>query len=480
MKLISKIASLSVGLALAVGVGVAVGSKGVKVAKAAGEVTVTRNATTALTTTATSIDSDANVTIKTSSANSYSSPCRLYANSTVTIGTLNNAQILSVVLTTSGSSYDNPAKNATVVPNVTPSQSGRAITWDISSETDKSQFTITPSAQVRWNSIAVTYVLGSGPSVSISNVPENLLVGGEGTFTASPSGATDPSYTWSSDTPSVLTVNASTGAYSAVAYGTAKVTVDMTCTEGNASKTVTVVVNGASAISIATAVSIASTFDDSANTTTEYTVLVEGYIISLDADSKTRAFNISDKKVGSSSDSDTIMVYGIYSDNVLRTYAILNGTLTVRAKIQNYKGTYELSSITIVSYTDAAIEYAFTAYSGLQEACNTGVEAVTAQQWSDLETAFKALDEYAQAKLSADDVSAYGEDVEHWISRYTILVEKGGFSDFMSRGLVSGSGAFYQNSEVTDNNTMIIVITIASVSTLAFTMLLVFKKKKQK
>ena len=70
-----------------------------------------------------------------------------------------------------------------------------------------------------WNAIAVT-------SVSITNAPTELTVGGTGTLTAtvSPDDALNKTVTWESSNGDVLTINASTGAYEAKAEGTATIT----------------------------------------------------------------------------------------------------------------------------------------------------------------------------------------------------------------------------------------------------------------
>lgn len=490
-KLFSKVATLSVGLAMAAGVGIGLGANRAKVVRAAAPYDFTGDTVTF---------SSQGLSNQTQYPNPFTNGqfsvqfaggtndgkyyttgtgIRTYGGGTVTVSVASGYQMTGAVLTFSGTSYA-PTATSVLSGDGSITISSAVVTW---SGTSTDHFTLTrPSGSGNWRlqKVQATVSASSAPTVSFVDAPSSVLVGDEGTFVAECKNATNPTFTFESSDNNVFEV-ASNGDYSAKALGAADVTVSMTCDEGEASKTITVVVNGSETMSVASAVSIAAAFDDSQDTTTAYTVLVKGFITSFNEslkDGNYRAIKISDSKVASASASDTIMVFGIYSDNALRTYGILDGEVTFRAKVQNYKGTYELSSITLVAYTDAAIEYAATAYASLQTACNTGVDAVTEEQWADLATAFDALDKYAKAKLSADDVSAYGEDIEHWISRYTILVEKGGFSDFMSRGLVSGSGAFYQNSVVTDNNTMIIVISIAAVSALAFTLLLVFKKRK--
>ena len=131
-----------------------------KLAATGNPATVTWSGSTALTTTDTAIENDSHVKIKTSSANTYTSPARFYANTTITI-TATDAVLSSVVYEASSTgNYVTYAQNATVNPTITPTVSGKFVTWSFTSST--AQFTITPSTQTRWNSISVTYVPTNG------------------------------------------------------------------------------------------------------------------------------------------------------------------------------------------------------------------------------------------------------------------------------------------------------------------------------
>lgn len=126
------------------------------------DVSVTWPKTTALSTTATNVDGDANVTIKVSEANDYTSPLRFYAGKTTTIKVAEGYQLKSVAYEASSTgNYVTYAQDATVSPDVTPSVNGKIITWDLSGSNTKT-FTFTPSSQTRCNGITITYTAASG------------------------------------------------------------------------------------------------------------------------------------------------------------------------------------------------------------------------------------------------------------------------------------------------------------------------------
>lgn len=146
-------------LAFAMMIGGAVGINAVKQAKEvnAAATTVSWAGSTALPGTATAIAGDTNVTIKTSSTNSYTSPMRIYANTTITIQAQNNCYLKSVTYEASSTgNYVTYAQEATVSPSVTPAVSGKNVTWTMSG-TSVTTFTFKPSSQTRANSISVTY-----------------------------------------------------------------------------------------------------------------------------------------------------------------------------------------------------------------------------------------------------------------------------------------------------------------------------------
>ena len=128
-----------------------------------GQTTVTWPGTSALPGTATAVANDQNVTIKTSSTNTYTNPIRIYANTTVTINVLNGAKILSVAYEASSTgNYVTYAQNATVTPNVTPTVSDKIVTWTYAESANVTEFTFKPSSQTRSNGISITYKISGG------------------------------------------------------------------------------------------------------------------------------------------------------------------------------------------------------------------------------------------------------------------------------------------------------------------------------
>ena len=192
---------------------------------------VTWSGTTALPGSFTSIGSSP-IQIKTSSTNSYTDPIRVYANTTITIQATDGYVINSVTYEAySTGNYVTYAKDATVTPDVTPTVSGKNVTWTLS---DAIEFTFTPSSQTRCNGITVVYSAEGSASavqttttISSSGITNTdvYLSTNAGTLSATVkdnqnnaiSGAT---VSWSGNNDEVATINASSGAVTLVAPGT--------------------------------------------------------------------------------------------------------------------------------------------------------------------------------------------------------------------------------------------------------------------
>ena len=321
----------------------------------------------------------------------------------------------------------------------------------------------------------IVYYSSTGScGITIDDLAGDLAKDDTGTFTATVGGATNPSIIWSSSNSSVISVDASTGDYSVDGYGSTTITATLTCNEGTATDSMDLLIN-AGLISIAEANSLCANI--SSGETSDYSVTISGYITDLDPDTKVRAFTLADVKVGQTGNS--ILVYGIYSNNAVRNYAILNGTISYTGKLQNYNGTYELVSPKLVtgSYSDDAMTFAKSSYESLQEACNDGPESVTDAQWTALTSAWANVDSYSKTKLQeATSSYEYNTDIAHWIDRYTRIVQSGK-SDFMGLGL--GNSARNMFDVIANNNSSLVIVVITAFVTMTFVGGYFFLRKKK-
>jgi len=284
----------------------------------------------------------------------------------------------------------------------------------------------------------------------------------EGTYSAS-TDAANPSYSFSSDNSSVLSV-ASNGDWEAVAAGSATVRVDVTSSEGNGYKEVAVTVVEVKTVS--EAYEIAEGL--SSGQTTDYSIKVSGFVSSLDADGKARAINLTDG-VG---EIEAFFGGGNADYNTAITEKI-GGKVSLYGKVQNYSGTYELKDITLESVDQGdANSYGAGAYKFLDGSCETGVDAVTEDQWTAVSNGFANLDASEQAEFRKEVVSG---NVEKWVGRYTIIVSNTSLNDFMSLGIVSSR---IQPFMAEDANLMLIVVIASIASVSAIAILLVIKRKK--
>ena len=167
-KLIKTIFGAALGLTMTFGVGAAIlnNNRGAMTVHADRTGTATQPGNTAISSSATDMGGDANVKIMTSSANSYTSPLRIYANTTITITAQGAAYLTSVVYNASSTgSYVTNAQNATVSPSVTPTVSNKAVTWTFSG-TSTTEFTFRPDTQTRADSIVAHYTVPSNKTLS--------------------------------------------------------------------------------------------------------------------------------------------------------------------------------------------------------------------------------------------------------------------------------------------------------------------------
>lgn len=304
-------------------------------------------------------------------------------------------------------------------------------------------------------------------------------IGDTGTFTAS-SETSGVVFSWEVEDSSILSVNASSGAYEALALGVTKVTVTATAggKEGSASAYITV--NGASYMTVNAANELAATVPT--GQTTGYYVYVEGFVSAFDVDSKTRALNITSK-----GEDSTIMVFvGASGYSSFIDGLQVGMCLRVKANVQNYNGTYELTN-PVKEYSEyVAMTFAREFLDSTDAICE-GYDGVSSNKaaleaiWSGFETKYDSLTTVQQNTLLNPDTYDVGSTVKDAMARYDYLTGKYELDNFVGRTpVVFAHVNVGLNDVASDNNTMIIVVVIAAVSALAFTTLLVFKKKKQK
>ena len=315
----------------------------------------------------------------------------------------------------------------------------------------------------------ISYVGPSTGDIDVTFTPSLFLgVGDSGTYVASTE-ATNPSYSFSSGDSSVLSV-ASNGAYSAVAAGTTTVRVDVTSSDGNGYKEVTVTVCAVKTVSQAYDIAAAL----SSGATTDYSIKVTGAISSLDADGKGRAINFTDG-------AQVIEVFfggGNADYTTVTSSGYIGSKVTVFAKVQNYSGTYELKDITLAGVaTGDADSYAAGAYKSLDESCTTGPDAVTQDQWTAVSNGYSQLSLADQAKFRDSDLTPHGENVVNWVDRYSRIVSNTELTNFMSLSNISGSRYAFSTNEASKSSTIVIVV-VALTSITSIGVLLVIKRKR--
>ena len=531
-KLLSSIVGGALGLALVAGIGtsLAVGSKvDYKEADAAGETTVTRNSSTALTTTATAINNDNHVTIKTSSSNTYTNPCRLYANTTITIASQNGARLVSVVYEASSTGdYVTNAQNATVTPSTTPTVNSKKITWSLS--TNPTAFTIKPSAQTRWNSIAVTYTTSGGAAPTHAGTAADpytvvdamiAIDANTGLTNAHTSGkiskieSYDQSHKsityWISDdgtTTKQLQVysgkglnNADFTAASNIKVG-ASVTVCGTLKKYNSTyeydynnymvayneegiddpdlipepaitkKSIADFKNGQNTMSVAYLVTGTITQFNSGSTKNEY-----GNLTLSDGTNTLR--------VNGSTIHTTALAWNEVSGEYVFTNPkkfltdeetnnlAINDTITMILVRKDYNNSVQAVGVIILTCSGYSKVF-------LQSmTCDaTGVNApVFANTWAELKTMFQALPSDQQSELVSYVANENGNVLGQAMARYDLLVAKYGYENFIGRAV--SSPANRMNLAV-DSNTTIIVITVVSViSAATLAAYFILRKKKE-
>ncbi len=331
-------------------------------------------------------------------------------------------------------------------------------------------------------SALVSLTKQSTGDIDVTFEPEtNVELDSEGTFTASTTAA-NPVYTWSSENESVISVDASTGAYTCNDYGSAKIIVNVTSDDGNGSASAFVTVNGSlndvKTVPEANAIAAATPTGE----TTSYYFYVGGYISEFDSDSNARALDITTLDEQSS-----IMVFvGKTGYAAFIEGMNLGDYLVVKAYIQNYSGTYELTTPVVSSCTYSAVTFSHELLDLTDVFC-AGYDGVTDNKakvkevWDTLsgESKYGSLNETEVSNLVGAHRKQDGTVVEQAMARYDYLTGKYKQTNFITgRTPVVFTFIGGELSEIKNDNTMMIIIAISATTAIAFGVLLILKKKK--
>lgn len=323
--------------------------------------------------------------------------------------------------------------------------------------------------------------------IDVTFEPElNIEIGDTGTFTAS-TDATSPTYTWSVEDSSLLSVDSSTGAFEGLKLGTTKVTVNVSATEGNGEASAFITVNGSGTYTIEEANEIAAA--EASGSTTSYYIYVEGYVSLFNSDSQT-AGNERALDITNYDQNESIMVFvGKSGYSTFISGLKLGDYIRVKAFVQNYSGKYELTTPTKVEsyYTEMSFAYELLE---LTDAVCKDYDGVTDNK-SKLETVWETLvDSSHYGALTSEQIenlvdceaSETGTTVQQAMARYDYLVVKYELDNFISDRTPS-VGAVTQptisnNNNINSSMSIIVVAVIAITSLSAIGVLLVIKRRK--
>lgn len=323
--------------------------------------------------------------------------------------------------------------------------------------------------------------------IDVTFEPElNIEIGDTGTFTAS-TDATSPTYTWSVEDSSILSVDSSTGAFEGLKLGTTKVTVNVSATEGNGEASAFITVNGSGTYTIEEANEIAAA--EASGSTTSYYIYVEGYVSLFNSDSQT-AGNERALDITNYDQNESIMVFvGKSGYSTFISGLKLGDYIRVKAFVQNYSGKYELTTPTKVEsyYTEMSFAYELLE---LTDAVCKDYDGVTDNK-SKLETVWETLvDSSHYGALTSEQIknlvdceaSETGTTVQQAMARYDYLVVKYELDNFISDRTPS-VGAVTQptisnNNNINSSMSIIVVAVIAITSLSAIGVLLVIKRRK--
>ena len=478
MKLFKKVAILSASLAMVVASGLVIGKAGMKSASAAGEVTMTagNNAqkcnikvgTEEFAAVKAGTGKTGGTALLTVPANSINLSMYVAAwnktNPTLTISY--GTKEVEVAIKPDAGIKGNPPYTLSGDENnylVTTSLTDINLTTEITLSCEQRFVVWNPTVEVG---------ASTNPTVDFENRISNMFVGDTGTLTAITTNATNPVVTWSSQNEDIITIDSVSGEYSVVKVGEATLVVSLTCDELTDPITATMKVNvNYGLVTIEEANNIANPL--ASTETAKFTLTVRGYITKLDADGKNRMLQISDKKIGEEG-ANSINIYGVYSDNAMRNYIILNGEVTFTGNPAKFKDAIQIANPSLVEYTDEAIKFATAANLALDSEC--AALDVKEETWNTIQGSFNGLDEYAQAKLkAATSKYEYNEEIQDFVARYDLIVAKYNYANFMSR--VVSSARVLNATQNSSNNLMITIIMISFAVTLSAGYFFIRKKK---
>ncbi len=327
------------------------------------------------------------------------------------------------------------------------------------------------------------------PVLEIDNAPSgNLDKDAVGTFTATTENITDPVITWSSSNTDVMTINETTGAYTAVDGGYTKITAS--ATGSNLTEAITtsfeVTVNY-DVVTIAKALEITNALES--GTTSTFTLKVKGYIVDL---VDTKNLYVADTKLDGEgnlpSTASKILVFS-YNIATFVSKAVLNSELTITGVVQNYNGTTpEIKNPVFNSdYSADAEAYAFHFLKELATVCADPTidnsEALT-PVWETLKTKWESVDATSKETLknAKGDDATYGEfakKYDHIMTRYgeTKLGEGANFIGRSNSTSTSSVPSVLSNSDNSLTITIIVLVSVISVSLIVGTTLIIRKRK---
>lgn len=313
-------------------------------------------------------------------------------------------------------------------------------------------------------------------------------IGATGTFSAT-SETAGVTFTWSVDKADVLSVDATTGTFEAKSLGVARVTVTATAGDKEGFAFADITVNAKDTFSVSEADAIAAALPS--GTTTSYYIYVEGFVKEFGTsmkDTSPRAFDIMDLS------GNKIMIY----TNVDPYAAFIAGLklgdyIKVKGHVQNYNGTYEITSPEKVSSRYSYVSFAFELISSTDEVCSSyGTDNYNyddsktqfANVWTTLSGAssFGALEPSdVQELVKAHGVEASSNPVEVAMYRYDLITAKYALDNFINERVIPTYSYVpeFENNVNSSNSIGIIVIVAVSSMTLLGLTLVIRKRKHQ-